>query len=84
MQLAKAYTKSTTIMVRGFDNPAYLSCEMGRVHCAIYEVQNNEGKSAARLCCQGAALVPYMFCNFYLVKNCKTANNSATTEAREK
>ncbi len=25
-----------------------------------------------------------MFCNFYLVKNHKTANNLATTEAREK
>jgi hypothetical protein len=32
-----------------------------------------------------AALVPYMFCNFYLViNNKKTANNSATTETREK
>ncbi len=25
-----------------------------------------------------------MFCNFYLVKNHKIANNSTTTEAREK
>ncbi len=33
---------------------------------------------------QGAALVPYMFCNFYLVKNHKIAYNSATTEAIEK
>ncbi len=32
---------------------------------------------------QAAALVPDMFCNFYLVKNHKIANNSATTEARE-
>jgi hypothetical protein len=31
-----------------------------------------------------AALVPDMFCNFYLVKNHKIANNSATTEATEK
>jgi hypothetical protein len=31
-----------------------------------------------------AALVPAMFCNFYLVKNHKIAHNSATTEAREK
>jgi hypothetical protein len=31
-----------------------------------------------------ARLVPDMFCNFYLVKNHKIANNSATTEAREK
>jgi hypothetical protein len=29
-------------------------------------------------------LVPDMFYNFYLVKNHKIANNSATTEAREK
>jgi hypothetical protein len=31
-----------------------------------------------------AALVSDMFCDFYLVKNHKIANNSATTEAREK
>jgi hypothetical protein len=31
-----------------------------------------------------AALVPAMFCNFYLVKNHKIADNAATTEAREK
>jgi hypothetical protein len=31
-----------------------------------------------------AALVQDMFCNFYLQKNHKAANNSATTEAREK
>jgi hypothetical protein len=31
-----------------------------------------------------AAWVPDMFCNFYLVKSHKIANNSATTEAREK
>jgi hypothetical protein len=31
-----------------------------------------------------AAWVPDMFCNFYLVKNHKIANNSRTTEAREK
>jgi hypothetical protein len=31
-----------------------------------------------------AALVPAIFCNFYLVKNHKIADNSATTEAREK
>jgi hypothetical protein len=33
---------------------------------------------------QVAALGLNMFCNFYLVKNHKIANNSATTEAREK
>ncbi len=31
-----------------------------------------------------AALVPDMFCNFYVGKNHNIANNSATTEAREK
>jgi hypothetical protein len=31
-----------------------------------------------------AALVPAMFCNFYLAKNHKIADNSATTEAKEK
>jgi hypothetical protein len=31
-----------------------------------------------------AACVSDMFCNFYLVKNHKIANNSATPEAREK
>jgi hypothetical protein len=41
-------------------------------------------KSAARFCCQVASWVLDMFCNFYLVKNHKIANNSATTEAREK
>jgi len=45
---------------------------------------SNEGKSAASFCRQVAALVPDMFCNFYLVKNHKTVNNSATTEARAK
>jgi hypothetical protein len=44
----------------------------------------NEGKSAASFCRQVAASVPDMFCNFYLVKNHKIANNSATAEAREK
>ncbi len=44
----------------------------------------NEGKSAASLCHQVAALVPDMFCNFYLAKNLKIDNNSATTKATEK
>ncbi len=44
----------------------------------------NEGKSAASFCHQVAAWVPYMFCNFYFVKNHKTANYSTTTKAREK
>ncbi len=40
--------------------------------------------SAASFCCQVAALVPDMYCNFYLVKNHKIVNNSVTTEARQK
>jgi hypothetical protein len=47
-------------------------------------LESNEGKSAASLCHQVAALVPDMFHNFYFVKNHKIANNSATTEATEK
>jgi hypothetical protein len=45
---------------------------------------NNEEISAAFFCHQVAALVPDMFCNFYLVKIHKIANNSVTTEALEK
>jgi hypothetical protein len=44
----------------------------------------NKGISAASFCRQEAALVPDMFCNFYLVKNHKIANNSATTELEKK
>jgi hypothetical protein len=44
----------------------------------------NEGKLAAGFCCQVAALVPDMFCSFYLVKNHKIHNKSATAEATEK
>jgi len=40
-------------------------------------------ESAASFCRQVAARVPDILCNFYLVKNHKIANNSATTEARE-
>jgi hypothetical protein len=43
-----------------------------------------KGTSGASFCHQVAALVPDMFYNFYLVKNHKIANNSATIEAREK
>jgi hypothetical protein len=40
-----------------------------------------EGKSAASVCCQAAGLVTDIFYDFYLVKNHKITNNSATTEA---
>ena len=45
---------------------------------------HNQDKSAARLCHHATAGVPDMFCNFYLVKSHKIANNSAATEARKK
>jgi hypothetical protein len=41
-------------------------------------------QSAAILSHQVVGLVADMFSNFYLVKNYKIANNSTTTEAREK
>ncbi len=42
------------------------------------------GKLAASVCRQVAALVPDMFCNFYLVKKCKIAKNSTTAKAAQK
>jgi hypothetical protein len=44
----------------------------------------NEVKSAASFCREVAALVPDMFCKFYLVKNHKIAKNSTTAKDREK
>jgi hypothetical protein len=44
----------------------------------------NEGILAAIFCCQVATLVPRYVLQLYLVKNHKIANNSATTEVREK
>jgi hypothetical protein len=44
----------------------------------------NEGISAASFYRQAAALVPDMFCNFYLVEIHQIINNLAATEAREK
>ena len=44
----------------------------------------NEGISAASFCRQVAALVPDMFCNFYLVKNHKIAKTSTIAKAKEK
>jgi hypothetical protein len=43
----------------------------------------NEEKSAASFYHQGVTLVPDVFCNFYLVKNHKIANNLASSEARD-
>ncbi len=47
-------------------------------------IHGNEGILAASYCHLVAALVPDMFCNFYVVKNHKIVNNSSTAEAREK
>ncbi len=44
----------------------------------------NERKSAASLYLQVTAWVSDMFCNFYSVKNNKTANNLTITKAWEK
>ncbi len=44
----------------------------------------NEGEKAASFYHQLAAFFPYMFSNFYSVKNHKIANNSTTTKAIEK
>jgi len=41
----------------------------------------NEGKSAASFYHWVVAWFPYMFCNFYLVKNHKIVKNSTTTKA---
>jgi hypothetical protein len=45
---------------------------------------NNVGRSAASFCRQVAAWFPDAFCNFYIVKNHKTAKKSAITKAKEK
>ncbi len=61
------------------------SCQVESKDIKLKEtIPYNEGKLVARFCHQVAAQVPDMFCNFYLVKSHKIANNSATTEAREK
>ncbi len=44
----------------------------------------NRGSSVVSFCSQVAAWVPDMFCSFYLAKHHKIANNSTTTEAKEK
>ncbi len=65
----------------------YVECRSDKCHYALVVVPYyiNEGKSAASFCLQVATLVLAMFCNFYLVKNHKIADNpaTATTEARE-
>ncbi len=55
-------------------------------HDAIkHFLQHNEDKSAGCVCHQVAAWVTDIFCNFYLEKNYKFANNSTTaSKAREK
>jgi hypothetical protein len=61
-----------------------MRCSIAKKWFQSYKVLANfrEGKSAASWCRQVAASVPGMFCNFYVVKNQKIANNSATTEAQ--
>jgi hypothetical protein len=50
----------------------------------LQETLTNEGKSVANFCCQVASWISDMFCNFYLVKNHKMAENSTTTKGKEK
>jgi hypothetical protein len=47
------------------------------------KLNGNWDKSRANICHQVVAWVPDVFCNFYLVKNCRIENNSTTTNARE-
>ena len=49
-----------------------------------FENRNNWDKSAGSFCRQKAAWISVMFCNSYIVKNHKIANNSKIAEAREK
>ncbi len=48
----------------------------------VYAIQ--WGKFSCQFLLPGGSIGSDMFCKFYLVKNHKIANNSATTEAREK
>ncbi len=64
---------------------ADLLFEVKYVSILFYKKQvKNEGESAASFCCQVAAWVPVMFCNFCWVKNHKIIYYSANTEAGEK
>jgi hypothetical protein len=47
-------------------------------------VKTNEGKSAASFWYRGAAWVPDIFCNFYLVKNCKIAKTQQPLKQEKK
>jgi hypothetical protein len=48
------------------------------------ELPSKKDKSSASFCHQVAAWVPYMFCNFYLVKNINIADTLTITKAPEK
>jgi hypothetical protein len=43
----------------------------------------HQDKTAASLCCQVAALILNMLCNYYIVITCKIAKNSTTTKDGE-
>jgi hypothetical protein len=57
---------------------------VGKIYLTISSQVFYQDKSAASFCHQMAAWVPDMFSHFCLVKNHKIANNSTTTNAREK
>ncbi len=52
--------------------------------CVLYAGCHNLDETAASVCHQVAAWVPNMFCDLYLVKNNKIANNSTNTKVWEK
>jgi hypothetical protein len=59
----------------------YVECRYPECHYAECRGATlaNEGKSATSFCRQMPAFIQAMFYNFYLVKNHKIADNSATT-----
>jgi hypothetical protein len=48
------------------------------------QLLNKQDKSVASFCHRVAAWILDIFRNFYIVRNCRSANNSTTAEAREK
>jgi hypothetical protein len=61
-----------------------MATTIANIFYEIMQVRLNSDKSVGSFSCQVAAWVPITFCNFYLVKNHKIANNSTSAGAREK
>ncbi len=60
-----------------------MATTIANIFYEIIQVRLNSDKSFGSFSCQVAAWVAIMFCNFYLVKNHKIANNS-TSAVQEK